>query len=101
MLTLWYHRTCDGPSIVPNGPGYPPVIGPNQICTLRGARPGNPLVIGEDYISAAFTYSKAHVWRNFGIEVSYILLRIMINLMKQMRERERDKNRSSCGSYLS
>lgn len=66
--------TCDGASVVPNGPSYPSSLGPNQICTLRGARPGNPIVIGEDYISASYTYSKDNVWRNFGIEVAYFVL---------------------------
>ncbi|KAG0141461.1 hypothetical protein CROQUDRAFT_68265 [Cronartium quercuum f. sp. fusiforme G11] len=66
--------TCDGTSIVPNGGNYPPTLGPNQVCTLRGARPGIPLVSGEDYISASYTYSKSHVWRNFGIEVAYFIL---------------------------
>ncbi|EGF98878.1 uncharacterized protein MELLADRAFT_40565, partial [Melampsora larici-populina 98AG31] len=63
--------TCDGASIVPNGPSYPSSLGPNQVCTLRGSRPGNPIVIGEDYISSSYTYSKDHVWRNFGIEVAF------------------------------
>ncbi|KAH9815156.1 pleiotropic drug resistance ABC transporter [Melampsora americana] len=66
--------TCDGASVVPNGPSYPSTLGPNQICTLRGSRSGNPIVTGEDYISASFTYSKEHVWRNFGIEVAYFVL---------------------------
>ncbi|KAH9815155.1 CDR ABC transporter-domain-containing protein [Melampsora americana] len=63
--------TCDGASIVPNGPSYPSSLGPNQVCTLRGSRPGNPIVIGEDYISASYTYSKNNVWQNFRIEVAY------------------------------
>ena len=70
-IFLFCCRTCEGTSIVPNGPGYPTTLGPNQICTLRGAQAGNPLVSGEDYIVAAYTYSKANVWRNFGFEVSF------------------------------
>ncbi|POW01968.1 hypothetical protein PSTT_12114 [Puccinia striiformis] len=66
--------SCEGPYILPNGPGYPTTLGPNQICTLRGSRPGNPIVSGADYIRASFNYSTHNVWRNFGIECGYIVL---------------------------
>ncbi|EGG02894.1 uncharacterized protein MELLADRAFT_53287 [Melampsora larici-populina 98AG31] len=56
--------SCEGRSIIPNGLGYPPSLGPNQVCTLQGARPGEPVVRGEDYIHAA----------NMGIEISFFLL---------------------------
>jgi len=65
---------CVGPFILPNGPGYPTTLGPNQICTLRGSKPGNPLVSGADYVRAAFNYSTGDVWRNFAIECGYIAL---------------------------
>lgn len=65
---------CVGPFILPNGPGYPTTLGPNQICTLRGSKPGNPLVSGTDYVRAAFNYSTGDVWRNFAIECGYIVL---------------------------
>jgi ABC-type multidrug transport system permease subunit len=62
---------CEGGFILPNGPGYPTTLGPNQICTLRGSKPGNPIVSGADYIAASFNYQTNNVWRNFGIEVSF------------------------------
>ncbi|PLW16746.1 hypothetical protein PCANC_12305 [Puccinia coronata f. sp. avenae] len=65
---------CVGPYILPNGPDYPSTLGPNQICTLRGSQPGNPIVSGADYIRASFNYSTHHVWRNFGIQCGYIVL---------------------------
>ncbi|CAH7682783.1 pleiotropic drug resistance ABC transporter [Phakopsora pachyrhizi] len=64
---------CNGASVIPNGPGYPDSLGANQICTLRGAQPGNPIVSGEAYISSSYKYSSAHVWRNFGIEWGYVI----------------------------
>ncbi|KAH9470565.1 hypothetical protein Pst134EA_007812 [Puccinia striiformis f. sp. tritici] len=66
--------SCEGPYILPNGPGYPAILGPNQICTLRGSKPGNPIVAGADYIRASFNYSTSNIWRNFGIECAYIVL---------------------------
>lgn len=60
---------CVGSYIVPNGPSYPQTLGPNQVCTLKGAQPGNPEVSGQDYISASFRYSSSDVWRNFGFLV--------------------------------
>ncbi|KAA1138815.1 hypothetical protein PGTUg99_015044 [Puccinia graminis f. sp. tritici] len=65
---------CEGGFILPNGPGYPTTLGPNQICTLRGSKPGNPIVSGADYIAASFNYQTNTVWRNFGIECAYIVL---------------------------
>ncbi|KNE98935.1 hypothetical protein PSTG_07780 [Puccinia striiformis f. sp. tritici PST-78] len=66
--------SCEGPYILPNGPGYPAILGPNQICTLRGSKSGNPIVVGADYIRASFNYSTSNIWRNFGIECAYIVL---------------------------
>ncbi|KAG0149123.1 hypothetical protein CROQUDRAFT_714111 [Cronartium quercuum f. sp. fusiforme G11] len=65
---------CVGSSIVPSGPGFPEGLGPNQACTLLGARAGNPNVLGEDYIQASYKYSKKYIWRNFGFELGYIAL---------------------------
>ncbi|KAH9470966.1 hypothetical protein Pst134EA_004876 [Puccinia striiformis f. sp. tritici] len=66
--------SCEGPYILPNGPDYPTILGPNQICTLRGSKSGNPIVVGADYIRASFNYSTSNIWRNFGIECAYIVL---------------------------
>ncbi|KAH9822134.1 ABC-2 type transporter-domain-containing protein [Melampsora americana] len=66
--------SCEGRSIIPNGPGYPAALGPNQVCTLQGARPGEPLVRGEDYIQAAYDYSSGNIWRNVGIEIGFFLV---------------------------
>lgn len=65
---------CEGPYVLPNGPGYPTTLGPNQICTLRGSKPGSPIVSGADYIRASFGYSTYDIWRNFAIECGYVVL---------------------------
>ncbi|GAA5969283.1 hypothetical protein JCM8115_006749 [Rhodotorula mucilaginosa] len=62
---------CEGIYITPIGPGYPATLGPNQVCTLAGATPGNPIVPGRDYIYASFRFEIAHQWRNWGITIVF------------------------------
>lgn len=66
--------TCDGSSVVPRGDGYPSIVGSNQVCTVRGSRPGLQTVSGADYIEAAFGYKKSDIWRNFGIICAFVAL---------------------------
>lgn len=48
---------CEGGNIVPrniNGiTQYSDVLGANQVCTLAGAKSGQPFVLGADYINAS------------------------------------------------
>ncbi|CAE6460847.1 unnamed protein product [Rhizoctonia solani] len=66
---------CDGNYIIPHNVGdvtkYPTTLGPNQVCTLLGATPGQSQVSGDAYMAAGYEYQKAHIWRNFGIVVLY------------------------------
>ncbi|KIJ41874.1 hypothetical protein M422DRAFT_171852 [Sphaerobolus stellatus SS14] len=60
--------TCDsGTFVVPrNGPGvtkYPDTLGPNQICTLFGAEPGNRVVSGVNYLDKGFALEPRDIWR--------------------------------------
>ncbi|CCO36283.1 ABC transporter G family member 11 AltName: Full=ABC transporter ABCG,11 [Rhizoctonia solani AG-1 IB] len=67
--------SCDGNYIIPHNVGdvtkYPTSLGPNQVCTLLGASPGQSQVSGDAYMAAGYEYQKAHIWRNFGIVVLY------------------------------
>ena len=56
---------CTMESLIPSGPGYNNLD--NQVCTLPGSIPGQPIVPGRDYIQAAFSYFPGDLWRNFGI----------------------------------
>lgn len=66
---------CEGTSIIPRNIGnltrYPTSLGPNQVCTLVGSVPGNPIVSGSDYILANFDYVAKDLWRNFGITLLF------------------------------
>ena len=78
--------TCDGSYVVPrNAPGvskYPDTLGPNQVCTLFGARPGSIIVPGSDYVSAGFTLNTKDLWRrNFLVLLGWFILFIFTQLL--------------------
>ncbi|KAF5001042.1 hypothetical protein FDECE_11076 [Fusarium decemcellulare] len=54
---------CIPPYLVPQGPNAESRY---QGCTLAGAQLGASSVAGSDYIKQSFTYTRAHLWRNFG-----------------------------------
>lgn len=55
---------CVPPYLVPTvGPGLAPQY---QSCALAGAEPGSTVVSGSRYIQESFSYSRSHLWRNFG-----------------------------------
>lgn len=62
---------CSDAYIVPRGASYQAGLGPNQVCTLPGATPGNPVVPGADYIFAGYEYRTSEIWRNFGISLLF------------------------------
>lgn len=70
--------TCDTNYIIPHNipglvDGFSDGVGPNQMCALPGSTPGNAIVPGNDYMHAAFQYSKGHIWRNYGILIGFFL----------------------------
>ena len=69
---------CVPPYLVPQGPGATPQY---QSCTVQGSRPGQTLVRGEDYIRTAFTYDRAHLWRNFGIITAFWIFFVVLTMM--------------------
>ncbi|KAI0660568.1 ABC-2 type transporter-domain-containing protein [Cubamyces menziesii] len=71
--------TCDGSSIVPrNPPGvnkYFNGLGPNQICTLFGAIPGQDIVSGRNYVNIGYGLNVSDLWRrNFLVLAGFFLL---------------------------
>ncbi|KAL1794536.1 hypothetical protein ACET3X_007957 [Alternaria dauci] len=61
---------CVPPYIAPQIPGAQEQY---QSCAIQGNRPGSLTVSGSDYISAAFGYSRSHLWRNFGLICAFFL----------------------------
>ena len=66
---------CVPPYLVPQGPSASPEF---QSCLLRGSHPGQTTVNGADYIRTAFTYTRAHLWRNFGIITAFWLFFVFL-----------------------
>ncbi|KAH8895219.1 hypothetical protein GQ53DRAFT_714839 [Thozetella sp. PMI_491] len=66
---------------VPMGPPYANATSSQMTCSVAGAAPGADFVIGDVYIGALFEYEKAHIWRNFGILIGYILFFVMTYLL--------------------
>ncbi|PHH61774.1 hypothetical protein CDD81_7985 [Ophiocordyceps australis] len=68
---------CAPSQIVPQGPG----IGPqNQACAVVGARAGSLDVLGSDYLSQQFEYTRSHLWRNFGVVVAFAALYMVVTV---------------------
>ena len=69
---------CVPPFLVPQGPDASPAY---QSCLLRGSQPGQTVVDGSNYIQQAFTYSRAHLWRNFGIIVAFWIFFVVLTMI--------------------
>jgi ATP-binding cassette, subfamily G (WHITE), member 2, SNQ2 len=70
--------TCTAESLIPSGSSYNNIN--NQVCTLPGSMPGNPVVPGSSYIENAFNYFPSDVWRNFGITCALIAVFLIANV---------------------
>ena len=69
--------TCEGATLIPYGPQYGNLD--HQVCTLQGSTAGNPQVTGTDYVTTAFSYYPADLWRNWGIMVVLIIAFLISN----------------------
>lgn len=69
---------CVPPYLVPQGPQASPQF---QSCTLPGGQPGQVTVAGSAYIQAAFTYTRSHLWRNFGFLWAFLLFFVCLTAL--------------------
>ena len=60
---------CVPPNLVP----YVGGVAGHRSCTLAGSIPDQTTVNGANYILAGFTYTRSHLWRNFGILIAFFL----------------------------
>ncbi|EUC42194.1 hypothetical protein COCMIDRAFT_104159 [Bipolaris oryzae ATCC 44560] len=65
---------------VPSGPGYD-VSGSNRVCSTVGSVPGQPFVLGDDYIRSTYGYEASHKWRNIGIIFAFMIILCAIYLV--------------------
>ncbi|KAL9103677.1 MAG: hypothetical protein Q9163_001303 [Psora crenata] len=81
MMANEFHNLdieCVPPYLVPQGPGTSPQY---QSCTIQGSQPGQLTVNGANYIHTAFTYTRAHLWRNFGIIASFWIFFVFLTMI--------------------
>ncbi|PWY91900.1 ABC transporter [Aspergillus sclerotioniger CBS 115572] len=69
---------CVSPSIFPDGPSARPG---NQVCAIQGSTPDQLVVQGSNYIRSAFTYSRSHLWRNFGIVIAWFVFFVFLTML--------------------
>lgn len=68
---------CAPQSIFPQGPS---AAANHQGCLVTGSRPNSLVVNGDMYAKTNFTYERRHLWRNFGIVISFYVLFVVISL---------------------
>ena len=73
---------CVPPYLVPQGPN---IQSQYQSCTLAGSQPGQNIVNGADYIQASFTYSRSHLWRNFGFLWAFFFAFVVLTMFGMER----------------
>ncbi|KAL4929375.1 putative ABC transporter [Aspergillus undulatus] len=69
---------CVPPNIVPDGPN---AQAGHQSCSILGSTPDQLPVQGSNYISSAFTYSRSHLWRNFGIIIAWFIFFVACTML--------------------
>ncbi len=69
---------CVPPFLVPQGPG---AYSGASVVFLAGSQPGSTLVSGEAYIESSFTYSRSHLWRNFGFLWAFFAFFLAITMI--------------------
>ncbi|KAF2149279.1 putative ABC transporter [Myriangium duriaei CBS 260.36] len=72
------NMTCDPTNLVPQGPGVDPAF---QGCSLAGAAVDATYVNGEAYLNAQYTYSRQHLWRNFGVVIAFTVLYLLVTVI--------------------
>lgn len=69
---------CVSPYLVPEGPDATPQ---HQSCFIEGSTPDQIVVKGSNYIKAAYTYSRSHLWRNFGIIICWLIFFVVLTMV--------------------
>ncbi|KAK2036370.1 ABC-2 type transporter [Colletotrichum somersetense] len=80
MSNEFYNRQleCGPPYLVPQGPNASPEF---QGCALAGSSPGQTIVPGSSYIEASFTYTRSHLWRNFGFLWAFFVFFVILTAL--------------------
>lgn len=71
------NMACAPENLVPQGPGIDPAF---QGCALGGAAVNSNTVNGAAYLQTTYTYTRSHLWRNFGVVVAFTVLYILVTV---------------------
>lgn len=69
---------CAPNQLVPQGPGIDPAF---QGCSLSGAQVNAKSVSGASYLQTTYNYTRADLWRNFGVIIAFAVLYIIITVL--------------------
>lgn len=69
---------CVPPYLVPQGPQATPQ---HQSCFVQGSQLDQIIVQGSDYIQTAYSYSRSHLWRNFGIIIAWHIFFVVLTMI--------------------
>lgn len=69
---------CEAPYVVPSGPT---ASAGHQGCAIQGSSPNDLTIQGSEYIKTAYTYSRSHLWRNFGIIIAWFLFFVFLTML--------------------
>lgn len=69
---------CAPEQLVPQGPDAQAGF---QGCSLAGATTNSAQITGDDYLETQFDYTRANLWRNFGVAIAFTVLYIIITIV--------------------
>jgi ABC-type multidrug transport system permease subunit len=67
--------TCSESDLAPSGPGYDAIA--SQVCSVKGAVPGQALVSGAAYVWEQYEFRVSHLWRNVGINAGFFVFFVL------------------------
>lgn len=81
MENEFSHREFECDQYAPSGPDYVDVPLQNRGCVAVGSKLGESKVQGSDYLSQSYDFSNAHKWRNFGINMGFVVFFLFVYLI--------------------
>lgn len=69
---------CAPNQLVPQGPGIDPAF---QGCSISGAEVNSNSVSGASYLQTTYNYTRADLWRNFGVIIAFAVLYILVTVV--------------------
>ncbi|KAL4786468.1 ABC-2 type transporter-domain-containing protein [Aspergillus varians] len=73
MVNEFDGRRFDCAGIIPSGGEYEGISMRNRICSTVGAESGSAIVDGGQFVELSYNYTKAHLWRNMGILIGFLI----------------------------